>query len=83
MAQAGVLDEDRKQYEDAEAKKVRALKLKAFEHQKELQKQILEKEARPKDVAMSAEEEKMNKDLLDHVCKELEKSRSAVAGQSP
>ncbi|CAD7926755.1 unnamed protein product [Amoebophrya sp. A120] len=81
--QAGVLDEDRAQYEAQEAKKVQALKLKAYEHQKELQKQILEKEARPKDVAMSAEEEKMNKDLLDHVCTELEKARSAVGGMSP
>ncbi|CAD7938961.1 unnamed protein product [Amoebophrya sp. A25] len=79
--QAGVLDEDLKNYQSQEQKKVKALKLKAFEHQKELQAQIREKEARPKDVAMSAEEEKMNRDLLDHVCKEL--ARSSVDGMSP
>merc|ERR1712048_1039755 len=69
--QAHVLGEDTKAYDEAEAKKEAARKLKNFQHQKELQSQILEKENRVKIVEMSAAEESINRDLLQHVYKAL------------
>ena len=78
-SQASVLVEDTKQYDVLESKKTAAKKLKNFEHQRELQAQILEKERRAKEVDMSLAEEQMNKDLLVHVHKVLQEHKSEVS----
>ena len=62
-------------FEAAEAKKVKAKKLKAYLHQQQLQLQILEKEKRAKKIEMSQAEESINKDLLEHCYKELQKKK--------
>ena len=73
--QASVLVEDTRNYDETESKKVKAKKLRNFEHQKELQAQIREKEGRTLNIAMSQAEEAINKDLLQHVFVELEKAK--------
>lgn len=73
--QANVLTDDTAAYDAAEKKKVEARKLKNFEHQKELQAQIREKESRVKNVEMSSAEESINKSLLEFVHKALEEKK--------
>jgi len=77
--QANVLKNDSAQYTATEAKKVLTKKLRNYEHQKELQKQILAKEQRVKNVEMSAAEESINRSLLDHVSRALEEKRREAA----
>lgn len=71
--QANILDEDTKQFEEAEAKKVEDKKLHWYKHKLELQKQIEEKQSRITNVEMSLAESQINRDLLDLVSETLAK----------
>ncbi len=75
VLQADVLVRDTELYDQTEAKKVNARKLKNFQHQAELQSQILEKEKKSKTVEMSHAEESINRDLLEHVWKALHEKK--------